>query len=318
MEHRVKTTKVVAALLMSLLGGCYIEPYTDPVPVPANFTSQTYAPVLVIRPVDTMSTGGQSTGAQANPTTSVSTAAAVQPPAPATVSIDGRMRDQIFANAQSSIVKRFGVDSNPQLNEYLILVGSLVTMNSSTPDVEYGFVLLNTDQPVSCAIAPKTICVSRGLLKQMEDESELAGVIGREIANLISGRAMKAAGIPAPSDAATRPAGKALTASDVAIVNKLAMRLVEVLTKEGMGSEMEMAADVDGAKFAAAAKYAPDGYLRLLTRQKNASGSYSGSASGSWDRIKALDSNVQIIAKAYPNSDVRLPVRFESYVRGVK
>jgi predicted Zn-dependent protease len=303
-------------LLLSLLAGCYIEPYHDAVPVPATYTSQTYAPVLVIRPVDTMSGT-----AQANPTTSVSTestAAAVQPPAPPTLAIDGRMREQIFANAKSSIVKKFGVDSNPQLNEYLILVGSLVTMNSSTPDIEYGFVLLNTDQPVSCAIAPKTICISRGLLKQMEDESELAGVIGREIANLVSGRALKAGGIPAPSDATTRPSGQAMTASQVAVVNKLAIRLTDVLTKEGMGMENEMASDVDGAKLAASAKYAPDGYLRLLTRQKNASGSYGGSASASWDRIKALDSNVQIIAKAYPNSDVKLPVRFESYVRGVK
>jgi hypothetical protein len=95
-------------------------------------------------------------------------------------------------------------------------------------------------------------------------------------------------------------------------VNTLANGLLDLLVKDDLGAEAAQAADVEGAKFAAAARYAPDGYLRLLTRVKPLS--TSNDDASAWDRIKALDAGLQIIIRAYPNADARLPARFESYV----
>jgi predicted Zn-dependent protease len=162
---RLTFTLTTIALAFAL-AGCTIEPFADPVPVPASYAPYAYAPAYVppvttsVRPVQ--------------PQVTTAPTVATAPPV-----IDDATRDQAIAIAQTSILKRFPIDPDPQLNEYLILVGSLITINTPRPDAEYTYLLLRTDQPISCALWPKTVCISRGLFAQMQDESELAGVIAR-------------------------------------------------------------------------------------------------------------------------------------------
>ena len=143
----------------------------------------------------------------------------------------------------------------------------------------------------------------------MQDESELAGVLAREISNLISARTLKAAHLPIPASAATQPAPPSAAAS------RIASRLTDMLAKDDLPADLEQAADLEGAQFAAAAKYAPDGFLRLLTRRQPARSASTTQPGALWERIKTLDANVKIIAKAYPASDARLPARFETYLK---
>jgi predicted Zn-dependent protease len=294
----VKWSPLSLALLLFAGAGCTIEPFSSPVPVPASYAPDGY------KPYSTTAT------TLAVAATQPATAPAVTQAQP---QIDDRTVEQALAATRAHVLNRFGVDNDPQLNEYLLLVGSLVTINTPRPDVEYAYVLLNTDQPVSCAVWPKTVCVSRGLLKEMQDESELAGVIAREISNLISARALKAANLPIPSSATTRPATQMSAPSPVA--SRIASRLTDLLVKDGLPPDLEQAADLEGAQFAAAAKYAPDGFLRLLTRRQPARSASSTQPGALWERIKTLDANVKIIAKAYPASDARLPARFETYLK---
>lgn len=268
-------------ILLWAVGGCTFELYNEPIPVPASYASGSNVEGAT-QPVEKI--------AVIAPATRATTQATTQP----TFAFDAKAREQLFKTVQGNIFKRYPELKDAKLNEYLVLVGSVITINTPKPETEYTFVLLDTDQPIACGIAPKTICISKGLLLQMEDEAELAGVIGREMSNLLAGRALKAAGLPA--EATTRPVqGDAASAAG---------QLTQKLLSGSLGAELDQQADLEGARFAAAARYAPDGYLRLLARQK-----------AEWQRIKALDGNVAIIAKAYPAADVRLPVRFEAYVK---
>jgi predicted Zn-dependent protease len=315
--------RYLAALLAPLvgLGGCAFEPFSEPVPVPANYAPPVYSAAQAA-PLLTTSDAAGGTG----PLTTSTGTTTTRPV------IDEATRDQVLAAARAAVARRFTIDPDPKLNEYLVLVGSLVTISTPRPDVEYTYVLLGTEQPVSFAVYPKTICVSRGLLTQMRDESELAGVLGREISNLIAARGLAAAHLPVPAETsapttitATRPttapaapevAPPAPGSVQAARVNKLANVLLDLLVKDEFGNEAQQAADLEGAKFAAAARYAPDGYLRLLTRLKPLSTSTGdgGADASAWERIKTLDAGLQIITRAYPAADARLPARFESYV----
>lgn len=271
-------------ILLWAMGGCTFELYNEPIPVPASYATDSSVDGAT-QPVEKI--------AVIAPTTRATTQATTQP----TFTFDGKAREQLLKTVQGNIFKRYPELKDAKLNEYLVLVGSVITINTPKPEIEYAYVVLDTDQPIACGIAPKTICISKGLLRQMEDEAELAGVIGREMSNLLAGRALKAAGLPA--DATTRPVqGDAASAAG---------QLTQKLLSGSLGTELDQQADLEGARFAAAARYAPDGYLRLLARQK-----------ADWQRIKALDANVAIIAKAYPTADVRLPVRFEAYVKSPK
>lgn len=307
-------TTIVASATALALTGCTFEPFADPIPVPASYAPYAYTPATNVS-----TNPPPPRPSQLQPTT---TPTATTPAIPTL--IDDATRDQAIAIAHTSILKRFPIDPDPQLNEYLILVGSLVTINTPRPDAEYTYLLLQTDQPISCALWPKTICISRGLFNQMQDESELAGVIAREISNCIAARPFKAAGLTVPA-AATQPAAATAnqTAASNLLVNRLAAKLIDILIKDGFGPDLDQAADVEAAQFAAAAKYAPDGLLRLLTRQKPATPAAAANTAAdtqpaannaaSWQRIQALNANLQIVTKAYPTSDTRLPARFETY-----
>jgi predicted Zn-dependent protease len=330
MRSNPLTLAVLFAFAAAGVVGCYIEPYSEPIRIPSGTVPPPYSPQSQGGVGPTASTRAVAIGSNPRPNWpgTVTTAPASTTQA-APLVIDERVREQVAAAAQASIMRRFGVDGDPKLNEYLILVGSLVTISTPEPDVEYRYVLLETDEPISCAVWPKTICVSRGMFKQMEDESELAGVLAREISNLQSGRTLAAAGLPVPEKAVTRPAttrasattvattspSQPLTAAQAAAVGGLSSKLMGVLLKEPANAAVEQAADLEGARFAAAAKYAPDGFLRLLTRLKPPAATTATTAPSGWDRIKALDADVQIVAKAHPQATVRLPARFESYVK---
>ena len=56
----------------------------------------------------------------------------------------------------------------------------------------------------------------------------------------------------------------------VSNLDRYAARLTDVLLKDGVGRDAEIAADVDGAPLRRRGRYAPDGFLQLLTRQKPA------------------------------------------------
>jgi len=324
----------MAAGACALIGGCVIETYSDPivVPRPATVPATTYAQGAASTTWPATNPGGLPT---TRPTTTLApgthAVTTTQPAGP--VAIDARTRDQIGQSAREAILRRYPAARDAKLNDYLVLVGSLVGIASSNPNADFDFVLLDTDQPVAGATWPKTVVVSRGLLTRMEDESELAGVLAREITNLESGRALKAIGYLAETPAATgkptsqpqtRPTTGADSATRASAVLKPAetvaltdsslrqagQKLADVILRGSMGAEAEQAADLEGARLAAAARYAPDGYLRVLTRIKSGAPN-----SPEWARIKALDENLPIIAKSHPKADVTLPLRFQEYVK---
>jgi predicted Zn-dependent protease len=303
----VKASPIVITTLglcCCLLAGCLFEPYSDPIPLPASYA---HYGIAEAPPTTQRIEFGSVTPAHA--TTTAPTVVAPAPPA-----IDDRMRDAILQATQAKIRQQYAIANKPQLDEYLILVGSLLTIKSPKPDVEYNFVLLDTPDVITAGIWPKTILISTGAIGQMEDESELAGAVAREISNLISGRTLTAVGISI-ADASTQsnvPASTQpqFTSAEQRIIREYTAKLTDQLIKDNLPPEATQTADREGAQFAAAALYAPDGYLRVLTRQKN--------ATANWPRIQALDASVNLIAKANPAATNKLPARFEGYVRTAK
>ena len=286
----LQTIGCCAGLLLA--AGCYVEPFAQPIAIPASYV-QGPDPVSPASRVTT-----QATAPQSQPTTA-------QIP-----TLTEAQRDQVGKDVETAVFKKYPAVREGKLSEYLVLVGSLVSIGQPRIEGDYSYVLLDTNEPLSMAIHPRTVAVSRGLMKQMMDESELAGVLSRELSNLQSQRIFKAAGY-ALSAPATRPTTRpALSPAEKESASAATGRILAMLTRDGLGDAFERTADLEGARLAAEARYAPDGFLRLLTRQKPTS-----AVGGNWERIRALDANVAIIAKANPQADVKLPVRFEAFVK---
>lgn len=70
---------------------------------------------------------------------------------------------------------------DPELGLYVSEVGQKLAKVSARPDLPYEFVVLNSSVPNAWALPGGKIAINRGLLAKLDDEAQLASVLGHEI-----------------------------------------------------------------------------------------------------------------------------------------
>lgn len=101
------------------------------------------------------------------------------------VSLDQQIQigEQNYIPSQQSQGGEYYLD--PDLNTYVSNVGQKLVRAAEEvadlPDLPYEFVVLNNGVPNAWALPGGKIAINRGLLVELEDESELAAVLGHEI-----------------------------------------------------------------------------------------------------------------------------------------
>ncbi len=86
---------------------------------------------------------------------------------------------QQYEPAQQSQGGQYVVD--PQLTTYVSRVGQKLAAVSDTPNLPYEFVVLNNSVPNAWALPGGKIAINRGLLLALENEAQLAAVLGHEV-----------------------------------------------------------------------------------------------------------------------------------------
>lgn len=71
--------------------------------------------------------------------------------------------------------------TDPELNAYIRNVGQRLVDANVLPPLPYEFIVLNNGVPNAWALPGGKIAINRGLLVELEDESQLAAVLGHEI-----------------------------------------------------------------------------------------------------------------------------------------
>lgn len=87
--------------------------------------------------------------------------------------------EQYYDPSQQQQGGRYIVD--PDLNAYVAQVGRKLAALSDRPNLPYEFVVLNNATPNAWALPGGKIAVNRGLLVLLDDEAQLAAVLGHEI-----------------------------------------------------------------------------------------------------------------------------------------
>ncbi|WP_237067912.1 M48 family metalloprotease [Microbulbifer guangxiensis] len=152
---------------------------------------------------------------------------------------------------------------DPALQEYVSRVGQKLAKVSDQPQLPYEFVVLNNSTPNAWALPGGKIAVNRGLLTILEDESELAAVLGHEIVHA-------AARHSATAMSQQQVLGAGLAVLGATTQNTAYGDLVALggqlggsayIARYGRSNELE--ADRYGMKYMAAAGYDPQGAVRL-------------------------------------------------------
>jgi len=87
--------------------------------------------------------------------------------------------EQNYKSYQQQQGGQYVVD--PALNRYINSVGQKLAAKSPRTGLPYEFVVLNDSTPNAWALPGGKIAINRGLLVQLEDEAQLAAVLGHEI-----------------------------------------------------------------------------------------------------------------------------------------
>ena len=183
---------------------------------------------------------------------------------------------QNYVPSQQSQGGQYVVD--PGLTAYVQQVGKKLAAVSDRPNLPYEFVVLNNDVPNAWAMPGGKLAINRGLLTYLEDEAQLAAVLGHEIVHA-------AARHGAQQQTQNTMMGIGVLLAGVAVAQKKPEYGVLAVGALGVGAnawqskfsrEHELQSDEVGMKYMAAAGYDAQAAVELqeifvkLSEGKNA------------------------------------------------
>lgn len=199
------------------------------------------------------------------------------------------------------VLATYPLSSNDRLQKYVTLVGNTVAAYSARPSLNWHFAVIDTPVINAFSTPGGYVFVTTGALNQMKSESELAAVLGHEVAHCTEKhilKEIKRANVYAASvDVASAQSNADWLTEDLA--KKVADLANEKLFKTGIGRKEELDADRIGAQLAVAAGYRDDGATSFLTTLQGIEGTSSAMKQltathpRAADRITSLNSAIR-------------------------
>ena len=106
--------------------------------------------------------------------------------APANVTLGGPQVElpEDISKEMRGIIEAIGIYDDPELATYINRIGQKLVANSSMPDADFTFTVLDSPDLNAFALKGGHIFINRGLLAVLDSEAELAGIIGHEIGHI--------------------------------------------------------------------------------------------------------------------------------------
>ncbi len=150
--------------------------------------------------------------------------------------------------------------ADPTLQSYINRVGRWVALQTERPDLPWHFGVLDSPAINAFAAPGGYVLITRGLYEVLDNEAQLAGVLGHEIGHIV-----RRHHITVMQKSAAISAGARLAQRDnrSAMLNNLIGTGAEVFAR-GLDKSAEFEADQIGVVLAARAGYSPYGLIEVL------------------------------------------------------
>ncbi|MEZ5292486.1 MAG: M48 family metalloprotease [Vicinamibacterales bacterium] len=219
---------------------------------------------------------------------------------------------QLGAEVSQRVRTRYGVVQSQAVHKYVALVGTALAQVSSRPNLQWKFIVLDTDAVNAFAAPGGYVHITKGALANLKSESELAGVLGHEIIHVTEKHTIRAIqkGKLVQMGADEKMSG--------ALMNKLADKAYEIVD-QGFGRGDELEADEKGIVLANTVGYAPTGmigFLNMLMERNKATNTAekNGLFASHPETKERIDKMTKQIASAKLTSTATVEARYTSTI----
>jgi predicted Zn-dependent protease len=208
--------------------------------------------------------------------------------------------------------RRYGLpvkDSGVQ--KYVSLVGNAVARNSARPNIPFYFVLVNSPIYNAFSCPGGIIFVSSALVRAMEDESQLAGVLAHEAAHVGHRHALQSVKRAKFFEGVAKIGDAAMKGEKGKKFKEMIGTLQNVLFDRGLDQNMEYEADMSGMEIAYRTGYDPEGLIKVLEilNEKEATARKEGSWFSTHPPLSARIARCRERMKKYPDAGSLASVR---------
>ena len=212
-------------------------------------------------------------------------------------------------------LSRFGgLDPDEKAQRYVTMVGTAVAQYSDRAAIPYYFAVLASKEPNAFACPGGYVFVTRGLLDSVEDEAELAGVLGHEIAHVSEKHALKLIR-KMKMLAGTAEVSAAYLDANPDAFDKIVKETASALFDKGLDKGKEADADRIGVDYAQRLGYDPHGlkdFLARLGAKQGDEGGLKKTHPPAKLRVEALEKHIR---KSWPSAKgPRLANRYRSWI----
>ena len=203
------------------------------------------------------------------------------------------------------------------LQEYVNLVGNAVARNSGRPNIPYNFVVVDSPLQNAFSCPGGIIFVSSGLLKTIQSEDQLAGILAHEVAHVGHKHALKSIQRAQFFNGVGKITSATMEGKKGQEFENMIGGLQDTLFDKGLDQNMEFEADTSAMDTAYRTGYDPNGLVQVLKELKRIQS--RSTQKGSWfsthpplgQRIQ----NCQDQLRRYPDAKTlaHLPDRFHPY-----
>ena len=167
------------------------------------------------------------------------------------------------------ILGQFALYDDEQLTRYVNLVGHSLASFASRDEIDYYFAVLDADFINAYSAPGGYIFITKGAIKAMSDESELAAVLAHEIAHITERHIVKEFKIKGTEKSAATGLSQLLSSSQSStqvLFSQAVDNAVNKLMNEGFKQQDELDSDNVALMLLAASGYDPSALSRYLKR----------------------------------------------------
>ncbi|MFN2445623.1 MAG: M48 family metalloprotease [Vicinamibacterales bacterium] len=172
---------------------------------------------------------------------------------------------KLGAEVSNVIRERYGVVQDPAVHRYVTLVGAVLAVGTGRPNLPWTFIVLDTDGVNAFAAPGGYVHITKGALALVQNEAELAGVLGHEITHVTEQHTIRAV----QKKGAIKMGAEESLSGNAALFNQVVGEVVSNITNQAFSAGEENESDEKGVGLAGKVGYSPQALADFLTRLKD-------------------------------------------------